>query len=72
MIIDMQTMIIDITKELFVLIFVLGLLLSCFLKKRLQLQTRFWVILSFLVYVICLAKITLFPVYFLAMRTCAR
>ena len=57
-------MIIDITKELFVLIFVLGLLLSCFLKKRLQLQTRFWVILSFLVYVICLAKITLFPVYF--------
>lgn len=59
-----QTMIIDITKELFVLIFVFGLLLSCFLKKRLQLQTRFWVILSFLVYVICLAKITLFPVYF--------
>ncbi|EEP29201.1 VanZ family protein [Shuttleworthella satelles] len=58
------TMIIDITKELFVLIFILGLLPSCFLKKRLQLQTRFWVILSFLVYVICLAKITLFPVYF--------
>ena len=56
-------MILDITKELFLVLFVLGLFLFLLLKRYKKNRVRIWVWISLLIYTICLLKITLFPIY---------
>lgn len=58
-------MIIDITKEIFIASLVISIAILVVLQKKTKFGIKAWVVLSFIVYLICLLKITIFPIVIL-------
>ena len=57
-------MIIDISKELFFILFILAFLCLLILKKQKPNTLKFWIHFTFIVYLICLIDVTQFPIRF--------
>ena len=65
-------MIIDLTTTLFLILLFVGSLLALIIKKAKKISTKYWVIFTFIVYILCLAKITIFPIYIFDQETLQR
>lgn len=46
--------------------------MALIIKKAKKISTKYWVIFTFIVYILCLAKITIFPIYIFDQETLQR
>ncbi len=57
-------MILDMTSELFCILFFLSSIIGYIIySAKKQKQVRYWIIPAFIIYILCLIKVTIFPIF---------